>query len=134
MEKYNLEKNVKVFGVIVETFPEGVGEAFEGLMKKLGDGFNRSYYGISEMKENQLVYKAVVEEKYDEEAEKYKLEKFNIESGTYFTIILKDWQNNTECIKDIFQKMMESEKVDKRKPCVEWYKTNDEMLCMMKSI
>ena len=134
MEKYILENEVKVFGVVVETFPTGIEEAFRSLMKILNEEFNRSYYGITEMKENRMIYKAVAEEKYNGEAEKYYLEKSVIEGGTYFTETIKDWRNNTDCIKDVFQKMMLSNQVDKAKPCIEWYKNNDEMLCMMKAI
>lgn len=134
MESYILENNVKVFGMVVKTFPSGIGDAFESLMKMLNEGFNRSYYGIAEMKENQMIYKAVAEEKYNGEAKKYNLEKSVIEGGTYFTEIIKDWRNNTDCIKDVFQKMMKSNQINKAKPCIEWYKNNDEMLCMMKAI
>ncbi len=134
MGKYNIENNVKVFGMKVKTFPNGIGEAFELLMKILDEGFNRSYYGIAEMKENQMIYKAVAAEKYDGESEKYNLEKSVIEGGTYFTETIKDWRNNTDCIKDVFQEMMKSSQVDKSKPCIEWYKNNNEMLCMMKAI
>ena len=35
MEKYSLQSDLKVFGVQVKTFPNGVGEAVDKLMKML---------------------------------------------------------------------------------------------------
>jgi hypothetical protein len=55
MEKYNLINNIKIFGVQVKTFPSGIGEAFDELVKMLG-GFNRSFYGISKFNDGKMVY------------------------------------------------------------------------------
>ena len=82
----------------------------------------------------QMIYKAVAEEKYDGEAKKYNYEESTIEKGTYYFEILKDWRNNTQCIKDIFGEMIKDAHVDKTKPAVEWYKNDNEMLCMIKAI
>ena len=45
METIHLEQEVKVFGVQVKTFPMGIGEAFDQLIKMLPGGFSRSFYG-----------------------------------------------------------------------------------------
>ena len=71
MEKYNLEDNVKVFGVHVKTFPQGIGEAFDALLKMLPPGDDRPFYGISEMTKGGIIYKAAALETFDGEAEKY---------------------------------------------------------------
>ena len=68
------------------------------------------------------------------EAEKFNYEKSVIEQGEYFFEVLNYWKNKTACIKDIFQEMMHDGQVDKTKPCVEWYKNDEEMLCMVKAI
>jgi len=34
MENYNLKDNLKVFGLQVKTFPLGIGETFDDLVKK----------------------------------------------------------------------------------------------------
>ena len=41
------QEDITVFGVRVETFPDGIKEAFDSLMSIFGN--NRSYYGISWM-------------------------------------------------------------------------------------
>ncbi|MGI8952688.1 MAG: hypothetical protein ACR2FN_14025 [Chitinophagaceae bacterium] len=132
MEKCNFENDVKVFGFEVKKFPDGVGEAFEKLVNMISEDVNRSYYGISEMTEKGISYKATAEEKFAGEAEKYNCEKFTIKKGEYLAVTLHDWRKKTDCIKDIFMKMMQDNSVDKTQPCIEWYKNDEEMLCMMK--
>src|SRR6478672_710415 len=102
MEIYNLPNDVKVFGFQVKTFPAGIGEAFDGLLKMVG-GFNRSFYGISYMMaDGNMAYYATAEEAHDGEAEEYDRERFTIEKGKYLSISIKEWRNKTGTIKNIF--------------------------------
>src|ERR1700761_918312 len=108
MDKLILENDVKVFGIEVKTFPQGIDDAFDELIKQTGDvAGSREYYGVSNMNEKgRMIYKAVAEEKYDGEAKKYNYEESTIEKGTYYFEVLKDWRNKTQCIKDIFGEMI----------------------------
>ena len=135
MEKITLDQDLKVFGIEVKTFPGGIGEAFDELIEKTGDYSGaRNYYGVSSMNDDsKMIYKAVAEEKFDSEAEKYNYEESTIEKGRYLVEGLKDWRNKTGLIKDIFHKMLQDDRADKMKPCIEWYKNDDEMLCMVKA-
>ena len=47
MEKYTVENDIPVFGLQVKTFPSGIGETFDQLVRLLPGGFDRSFYGIS---------------------------------------------------------------------------------------
>lgn len=135
MEKFVFENDVKVFGKKIATFPLGVGEVFEELIKVTGDcATERNYYGISYIYDNgSISYKAVAQEKYTGEAEKFNYQKSTIEHGEYVFEVLKNWQKCTGEIKNIFEAMMKDVHTDKTKPCIEWYKSDDEMLCMMKT-
>ena len=64
---------------------------------------------------------------------KYKHESIVIDKGDYYCEGIKNWRSNLECIKDVFHDMMESGKTDSRKPCIEWYRSDDEMLCLIKA-
>ncbi|MEP6512402.1 MAG: hypothetical protein ABJA79_00940 [Parafilimonas sp.] len=57
IEKYNLKDDIKVFGVEVKNFPEGIGEAFDKLVNMLAEGLERSFYGISEIMRKSLYIK-----------------------------------------------------------------------------
>ena len=132
VEKYNLTDDVKVFGVYVKTFPNGIREAFDPLVKMLPGEFDRSYFGISYMtKEGAIIYKAAAEEKYEGEAEKYHCERYIIEKGEYLTKRVRDWRKKTDSIKKVFHEMMQESRIDKTKPIIEWYKNDTEMLCMV---
>lgn len=134
MEIYTLQNDVKVFGFRVTRFPAGVGEAFESLIKIVPGGFDRSYYGISYMdKDGQMIYNATALEKYEGEAEKYNCERFMIEKGEYLAVEVSAWREKTACIKDVFYEIIQDSRVDKTKPAVEWYKNNDEMVCMVQT-
>jgi len=132
MEKHTIKNDINVFGGQVTSFPNGIGEAFEPLMKKIPDGFNRSYYGIAKMEGNQIIYIAAAEEKSKGEGKKYQCNDYVIEGGEYLTIAIADWQPKTDSIKDVFGELMKDNRTDKSKPCIEWYKNDKEMFCMMK--
>ncbi len=100
MEIYNQTKDIKVFGMQVKTFPSGIGEAFEALAKRITDGYNRAYYGISYFNEaGQIVYKAAAQETYEGETEKYDYEQYIIEKGEYLMELVRDWRTKTDSIK-----------------------------------
>lgn len=135
MEKHNLKENLKVFGIQVKSFPNGIGNAFDELIKKTGNHVGeRNYYGISTMKNGTIFYVATAEEKHEGEAAKYNCEEYTIEKGEYLTVTVAGWQQKTDTIKDAFSEMMQDARVDKAKPAVEWYKDEHEMLCMLSII
>jgi len=133
METYNLKNDLKVFGKEVTTFPLGVKEAFGSLLNMIPDGFKRSYYGLSYMDEKgKIIYMATAEQKHEGEAERYNCKRYVIEKGEYLAVTIDNWLKKIDCIKDIFHDMMEDDRADKTKPVVEWYKTEAEMLCLVK--
>src|SRR5438552_9058454 len=135
MEKYILKNYIKAFGVKVKNFPNGIGEAFDTLVKMLPEGDKRSYYGISQMAKNgKMEYYATAEELHPGEAEKYKCDRYTIEKGEYLVESLHDWPRKTDSIKNMFCSMIQDNRVDKMKPAIEWYKNNDEMLCMVRTV
>ena len=134
MEKYNLQNDVKIFGKQVKTFPNGISEAFDELVKMLG-GFNRSCYGLSYMNtDGKMVYYAAAEEKQKGEAEKYSCERLTIEKGEYLVITVNDWRKKTGTLKDVFHKIIQDDRADRTKPAIERYKNDEEMMCMVKTI
>lgn len=132
MEGYYLKSDLKVFGMQVKTFPFGVGEAFDSLIGRLPEGLNRSYYGISYITDKGVVYLAVTAERFEGEAAQYPFESFRIAKGNYRTVTVKDWSTKTDKIKDVFHEMLRDECPDADRPCVEWYKDDKEMMCMVR--
>jgi hypothetical protein len=131
MEIYSQPEDLTVFGIHVKNFPDGITEVFSGLMEVFGN--NRAYFGISWCdKNNTIQYYAMVQEAYKGEALEYKYERLTIGKGDYQTETIHDWLSKKDCIKDVFHQLMPGNSPDKDHPCIEWYKSEEEMLCMVK--
>ena len=134
MDAYNLSKDIKIFCLKAERFPEGVSAAFDQLVKKVGAADQRTFYGISYMEKNgSITYKAGATEVTDGEGAKHGLEYFTIPRGMYITETIHDWKKKIEVIAPTFQKLMSDPRFDKVTPCVEWQKSNTELVCMVKT-
>ena len=128
-----IENDLIVFGRQVKTFPLGISEAFDELVNTLPDGANRSYYGISYLDKNGgVVYIAAAEEKLKGEAELHGYEAYKIDKGEYRAVMIKNWRPKTNMIKDVFEDILSDYPPDAPVPCVEWYKNDEEMFCMVR--
>ena len=132
MEIYNLKEDIKVYCTTAKSFPDGVQEAFITLEKMLSKE-GRTFYGISHgSKDGGIIYKAAVSENFDGEAEKYGFETFIIKKGEYITETIIDWRKKMETFGATFQKLLAHPQFDKINPCIEWYKSDREVVCMVK--
>lgn len=132
MEFYQLKDDLHLFGMQVPTFPTGIKEAFDQVIAMVPDGMERAHYGISYMEGDKIIYHAACAEKYKGEAEKLNCRQYTVVKGDYLAVTITDWMEKIESIKDAFHEMMQDNRVDLTKPCVEWYKSDEEMMCMMK--
>ena len=133
MKTFKFDHDIRVFGTVVSTFPNGIGEAFDEIVKKLPGGFDRSFFGISMMTADGIKYIAAAQEKYEGEGKLYGYDDFVIEKGNYATEEIKNWRSKTDSIKNIFEAMYKARQdADTMKPCVEWYKSDEEMWCMIR--
>ncbi len=131
MKVCNQPKDIIVFGVQVKNFPNQIKETFDNLMKTFG---NRTYYGISWFDEKDIIiYYAMVPEAFEGEAKKYDYETLLIGKGEYHTETIRNWLSKVDSIKDVFHELMSGNRPDKNHPCIEWYVSSDEMLCMIKA-
>ena len=130
MELYTQTEDITVTGLQVKSFPDGIKEAFQTLMKNLGDG--HAFYGISWMDGDTVVYYAMAEEAFPGEGDRYEYESLTIEKGVYRSETIYDWMGKTDSIKDVFLDLTVNITPDKNHPCVEWYKSDEEMVCMVR--
>jgi predicted transcriptional regulator YdeE len=126
MEKYILEKDIKVFYITATSFPNGVGDAHNALRNKLPLSMGRSFYAISYSDEKgKITYKAAVEESYEGEAEKLGCETFIIKKGEFISETLKDWRENELNVGKTFQKLLAHPAIQENGYCLEIYLNND---------
>lgn len=132
MKKYQLDENVQVLCQKVDSFPNGITEAFDALAKKFPPAKGRNYYGISYMdKSGKIIYKVATEKTNNDNGAGY--ESFVIPKGEYLSEKITDWRAHLQDIAPTFDKLMKDPHMDQNVPCIEWYKTNEEMLCMVKA-
>jgi hypothetical protein len=132
MEEISLANPIDLVAKQVKTFPLGIEQAFDNLASTLPNGMSRAYYGISWMEDGKVIYYAAAEQNGKAEHQEFALEPWTIESGKYIAVTVLDWHKKIDSIKDVFHNLMEDTRTDKTKPYVEWYKSDDEMICMMK--
>jgi hypothetical protein len=133
METYKIEEDIKVFGKRVPTFPMGIKEAYDSLVEIVPDALRRAYYGLSSFAgDGTILYFATVEEAYPGEGKVYDLETYTIEKGEYLSETVLNWYTQTDSIKTVFNSLMQYKDADLTQNCVEWYKSDYEMLCMVK--
>ncbi|RYG06563.1 MAG: hypothetical protein EOO02_00135 [Chitinophagaceae bacterium] len=131
MDTLHLQDDINVMGIHVKNFPLGVKEAFDELYEKYAE--DRRMYGLSWMDENnQVTYYAMTEQKDAKEATKLGYESLVITKGSYHTTTVDDWMSKTGTIKDVFGELLDNRKPDRENPCIEWYKSDDQMICMVK--
>jgi len=133
METFVLQTDIPVFGFQVKEFPIGIPAAFDSLVKMIPEGYDRSYFGISYFSDNAVSYFVAVSEGFEGEATYYPTcNTLTIKNGHYKVTPIVDWQSKTDMISDVFTVMMKNIRVDKSRPCIEWYKDADEMYCMIR--
>ena len=135
MEVHIMDSPVLVIIEKAEDFGKGIGEAFVRLAEKLENkGQKRNCYGIVLKEDNGMNYYAAYTELYDGEAIEKSLPTFTIASGNYYTIRIEEWNKNILHIGPTFDQILKSGKVYTSTPCIEFYKTEQELICMVKAI
>jgi hypothetical protein len=130
METFTLPHAIPVAGFQVESFPLGISDAFEELASLLPKRKDQSYYGITKMDANGTKYFVAAANVSIEEHTK--LRQLLIADGVYRVRVVRDWQRNLSAIPHIFHELLQQKDVEHGAPCVEWYKDDKEMLCMVK--
>lgn len=131
MELYRLKHDIKVLCVEARSFPKGIKEAFDKLNSLMPDMIGRCIFGISKPKNGIIRYSAAASEKFEGEGNKLGCPTFILKAGTYLGETLLDWQQNEMMIMSIFNRLVADKRLDGSAHCIEWYKNNQELLCMV---
>ena len=135
IETFKIEPPIIVITEKAEDFGKGIGEAFVRLAEKLEHkGEKRDCYGIVLKEEVGMNYFAAFTELYPGETAEKSLPSFTIASGDYQSIRLDEWNKNILHIGPTFYQILKSGKVDTSAPCIEFYKTEQELICMVKAL
>lgn len=131
MENLTLNKEIQLVCVKATSFPDGIMAAYKKL-EQVVDVKGRTVYGISHGSDTGIHYWACAEARSANEAAALGLESYTIKKGTYAAEILKDIQGNEHVIGETFDKLLNHPKLDETGECIEWYKSANEVTCMVR--
>lgn len=131
MEVYSLKQDIKVICVEAKSFPGGIKEAFEKLDEVVPGVNSRLLFGISKPQNGIIRYRAAAAENFAGEGTKLGYPTFIISKGSYLCETLHDWQKNEMMIMSIFNRLVADKRLDGSAHCIEWYKSETELLCMV---
>jgi predicted transcriptional regulator YdeE len=135
MEIITIEKDIKVFYLTAESFPDKIMDTYQQLHSLITvSNDERMYFGISQPNpQGTIIYKAAAEELEPGEAEKYGCERFTIKKGKYICIDIKNHMSDAASIGIAFQKLIAQPGIDQKGYCLECYRnyTDPDVRCMV---
>jgi predicted transcriptional regulator YdeE len=134
LETIIIEKDIKVYYVTANSFPEDILTAHQTLHSKIPFSKERRYFGLSrpEKENDGIVYKAAAEQIQDDLEKNYQLDTFVIEKGTYKCITISNYKGDPQSIKKAFQELTALANIDSNGYCLEWYCNKEDVSCMVK--
>lgn len=132
METYTIEQPIAVCCLTVPTYPDGVAEAFDALELRLQGFEGRSLFALLFRQGKDTLFKVAVSALYEGEAEAYSCESYTIASGKYITTTVTGWSCDLEKISQAFEILEEDPRMDSAAPLLEWYRSGEEMICMVR--
>ncbi|MFN8355486.1 MAG: hypothetical protein U0Y10_13600 [Spirosomataceae bacterium] len=133
MNTYTFDADIQLLCQQVSSFPEGIKDAFDQLMRQVPQPHLRHFYGVSYLDhQGNIIYKVATSALSTDEAPTLGLELFTIPAGDYLYETMLDWQSKTHLVKDVFMKLMQLPLFDDTFPCIEWYQTDTTLLCLVR--
>ncbi|MFN7118939.1 MAG: transcriptional regulator [Saprospiraceae bacterium] len=133
MSLFQLEKDIQVLCVTADSFPNGIAAAFQKVHALVPNSNERKTFGISYANQaGDIIYKAAVSGKDENEAETLGLETFIIKRGTYISTIIHNYMQATSAIGEAFSQMLNDPRIDPQGACIEWYINDKEVQCMVR--
>ena len=134
LETMIIEKDIKVYYVTANSFPEDILTAHQTLHSKIPFSKERRYFGLSrpEKENDGIVYKAAAEQIQDDLEKDYQLDTFIIEKGTYKCITISNYKGDPQSITKAFQELTALANIDPNGYCLEWYFNEEDVRCMVR--
>ena len=131
VKPYEIPDDIITLCMQAENFPAGIDDTFKTLGELIGGLADREVYGVSEMADGKMIYRACVKEQYPGEAAKCNLPYYVIPQGKYIATTLKNWRQHITEINGIFGQLMQHPDAKKQSIVLEYYKNEEEALLML---
>lgn len=139
MENFSLQNDIRLLCVKADSFPDGIKGAQEKLLSLIKPDAKRSYYGISYLYDDEILYMAGVDiadanEKIPDDCTIYSLKE-----GNYNSIYITDFAKDISQIDHAFKQLLAVPAIDENGCCAECYLpegddffTAKDMRCMVR--
>lgn len=121
MENFKLEKDINLFCVKADSFPDGIMAAHQKLAsiaKSLG---KRNHFGVSYLYDNENLYMAAAEIDIDRETMPIDCKLYTLRKGNYISIYISDFAKDILQIGKAFETLLADPRIDEQGCCVECY-------------
>jgi hypothetical protein len=133
IETILIENDFPVFFVTADSYPDGIFPAFKKLHALIPFSPTRKYISLSRPENGgKIIYRAGAAELEAGDLAHLNLEAIVVKKGKYISLTLQNYRNDLSTIGKTFQILTAQEHIDPLGYCVEWYKSEIEMLCLVK--
>jgi hypothetical protein len=135
MVEYDIKNDIEVIFEVAKDFGQDIAQSYVRLAEKIGhSGEKRDCYGLVVKTDKGIEYRGGFTSLSSTEAKEIAIPSFTIPSGNYFSILIENWNQKLLEIGPTFDQILKSGKVDTSSPCIEFYKTNKELICMVRAL
>lgn len=131
METIVVEKDINVYCVAAESFPEGILAAHQKLHALLPLK-ERRYFGLSRPENGTIVYKAAAEAVEMDKGKSIDCELYFIKNGRYRCITVLNYMEDLQGIGKAFEKLISDPDIDPNGYCIEFYYNEKDVKCMVR--
>lgn len=121
METYRLDQDIKLLCVKAESFPDGIIAAQDKLIAMTSGDSKSSYFGVSYLYDDKILYMAGVQTKERNENLLPGCEAFTLKAGNYISVYVSDFVQQTSLIEKTFKMLLDDPGIDPNGCCVECY-------------
>jgi hypothetical protein len=134
MKKIVIEKDLTIFYVTAQSYPDGISDAIQKLHSLIPFSVNRKYINVSRPEKNgEIVYRAGATEIEGGDLNKFDSQELVVKKGEYYCIEVDDFRADISAIGKAFEKLLSQTNIDPQGYCIEWYSNDKETVkCMVR--
>jgi hypothetical protein len=121
MEKFKLEKDINLFCLKADSFPNGIKAAHQDLASLAKSYGKRNHFGVSYLYDNEILYMAAAELKSAKEEIPAGCEIYTLKKGNYISIYISDFAKDSSQIEKAFKTLLADPGIDENGCCAECY-------------
>ena len=121
MEIFKLDKDIQLFCVKADSFPDGIEAAHKKLGSISNSSDNRNHFGVSYLYDDEILYMAGAEIVKGRDEVPAGCETYTLRKGKYISIYISDFAKDTSQIGEAFKKLLDDPGIDPNGCCAECY-------------